>query len=328
MNEIRKPAAASSRPSRPKVAVVIPARNCVHLIDEQLTALAEQTFSGTYSVIVCDNGSSDGLRAHLGRHPLNERLSLEYVDASGVRGAAHARNVGANRAHADFLAFCDADDRVAPGWLAALVESGRSADIVGTGGELALDHRHGITGVTMPGQDGWTWLPFVCAGSFGVWREVWLTLGGMDATLTTAEDCDFSYRAQLRGFSIRLDPEPLFTYRMRATAPQNCRRGVAIGRGQVRIAARYHSSGHPPIRMRDLLADFCALAFVNPVTTWAHDRVSVWEWAGAAGHAIGKAIGMTELKALAAWSRGLDNARASRLRDFGRRHARRRTPGR
>src|SRR5215467_9801916 len=48
---------------------------------------------------------------------------MRIVEASDCRGAAHARNVGASAAEAKSLAFCDADDEVAVGWVAAMGES-------------------------------------------------------------------------------------------------------------------------------------------------------------------------------------------------------------
>lgn len=44
------------------------------------------------------------------------------IDASDKKGAAHARNVGASVTKGEALAFCDADDEVAPGWVAAMGE--------------------------------------------------------------------------------------------------------------------------------------------------------------------------------------------------------------
>ena len=39
------------------------------------------------------------------------------------KSAAFARNVGARFAKGECLAFCDADDEVAPGWVAAMAKA-------------------------------------------------------------------------------------------------------------------------------------------------------------------------------------------------------------
>ena len=101
------------------MSVVIPCLNAAATIGVQLEALAGQSWEGEWEVIVADNGSTDGSReiveSYRGRLP-----GLQLVDASDRRGQAHARNLGAAAATGDAFLFCDADDEVAPGWLAAL----------------------------------------------------------------------------------------------------------------------------------------------------------------------------------------------------------------
>ena len=104
----------------PAVSVVIPVLNGAATISQQLAALAGQTYRGPMEVLVADNGSTDAtvevVQALSGRLP-----GLRLVDASARVGTNHARNAGAAAAGGDLLAFCDADDVAAPGWLAGLV---------------------------------------------------------------------------------------------------------------------------------------------------------------------------------------------------------------
>src|SRR5436305_2382407 len=106
-------------PNPLKLSVVIPCLNAAATIAVQLEALAGQSWEGEWEVIVADNGSTDGSReiveSYRGRLP-----GLRLVDASDRRGQAHARNLGAAAATGDAFLFCDADDEVAPGWLAGL----------------------------------------------------------------------------------------------------------------------------------------------------------------------------------------------------------------
>src|SRR5262245_29795227 len=102
-----------------KLSVVVPCLNAEATLGAQLAALSRQSWPDGWEVIVADNGSTDRSReiveSYRGRLP---RLNL--VDASDRRGHAHARNLGAAAATGDALLFCDADDEVAPGWLAAM----------------------------------------------------------------------------------------------------------------------------------------------------------------------------------------------------------------
>lgn len=96
------------------VTVVIPAHNARTTIDEQLDALMRQTYDRPFEVLLCDNGSTDGTAAHVTTRPRCEAYELRVIDASAVPGASYARNLGAAVATGEFLAFCDADDKVSP----------------------------------------------------------------------------------------------------------------------------------------------------------------------------------------------------------------------
>jgi len=102
-----------------KLSVIIPCYNCAAVLPEQLLALSRNPPPGDWEVIVADNGSTDGVAQVIedfeGRIP-----ELKLVDASGIQGASHARNVGCEHASGDVFVFCDADDVVAPGWLTTM----------------------------------------------------------------------------------------------------------------------------------------------------------------------------------------------------------------
>ena len=101
------------------LSVIIPCFNAAETIGVQLDALAKQNWSEPWEVIISDNGSTDGSPAIAEGY--EDRLpSLRVVDSSDRRGAAHARNLGAQNATGTALIFCDADDEVADGWLAAI----------------------------------------------------------------------------------------------------------------------------------------------------------------------------------------------------------------
>src|SRR4051794_20497634 len=111
------------------VSVIVPVRNGAAVLGQQLAALERQGYRGRWEVVVADNGSSDGTAAVVAEW--TGRLPMRRVAADRRRGINVARNVGVNAANGDLLAFCDADDQVAPGWLEALVETARGADLVG-----------------------------------------------------------------------------------------------------------------------------------------------------------------------------------------------------
>jgi Glycosyl transferase family 2 len=93
--------AGARRGAPDRISVIVPARDPAATIGGQLAALAAQRYEGSWEVIVADNGSADATVADrwIGRIP-----GLRVVDASGRRGASHARNVGIAASRGDFLA--------------------------------------------------------------------------------------------------------------------------------------------------------------------------------------------------------------------------------
>ena len=121
--------ASSSHPAPRRISVVIPARDAAGTIAEQLAALAGQEYVGDWEVIVADNGSTDQTRGIV--EDWRARVpGLRVVDASARPGPSFARNRGAADATGDLLVFCDADDAVAPGWLAAVARAAVDFDVV------------------------------------------------------------------------------------------------------------------------------------------------------------------------------------------------------
>ncbi|WP_062111253.1 glycosyltransferase [Aureimonas sp. AU40] len=102
------------------VAVVIAVRNGLPFIREAVeSALAQGP--ALRQVLVVDDGSDDGTREAVAGMA-DERVRLLRNPG---RGVSSARNAGAARAEAEWLLFLDADDRLAPGALAALLDTAR-----------------------------------------------------------------------------------------------------------------------------------------------------------------------------------------------------------
>ncbi|SEW17369.1 glycosyltransferase [Natrinema salifodinae] len=95
------------------ISFVIPAQNEADYLRGTLSSLAALDTDYAYEVLVVDGGSTDGTRA----------IAREY-DATVVReggeSIAAARNLGADRATGEWLAFIDADTRVRANYLTEL----------------------------------------------------------------------------------------------------------------------------------------------------------------------------------------------------------------
>jgi glycosyltransferase involved in cell wall biosynthesis len=210
----------SAPDSLPNLTVVVPCLNEEATIGGQLSALAAQEWERPWEVIVVDNGSSDGSVGVV--ESFRERLrGLRVVDASEKRSQAHALNVGVREARGEAVAFCDADDEVAPGWVAELGEAllhhelvGCAADGVKLNEPWARDVR-----VLDPEEPARLWfpphLPFAGSGGLGVRRSVHERAGGFDEELPVLFDVDFCVRAQQLGADFFHAADALIHYRFR-----------------------------------------------------------------------------------------------------------------
>ncbi len=97
----------------------------------ELAALAGQDYDGDWELIVCDDGSRDGTLERVRQwRPRLPHARLVDRSAGNGRGPGGARNAAVRLARGEFLAFCDGDDVVTPGWLSAMARGARWGDIV------------------------------------------------------------------------------------------------------------------------------------------------------------------------------------------------------
>lgn len=96
----------------PKISIVVPLFNKAAFVSEALESVRAQTLAA-YEIIVVDDGSTDE-GAEIVRKLDCANLHLITQTNAGV---SVARNRGIEAARGDFVAFLDADDRYAPGFL-------------------------------------------------------------------------------------------------------------------------------------------------------------------------------------------------------------------
>ncbi|WP_430331724.1 glycosyltransferase [Rhodococcus sp. ACT016] len=280
------------------ISVVIAARDVHGIIDVQLNALAQQNYDGAFEVVVADNGSTDGLEKHVKTHPLRDRLQLSWVDASDTRGVSHARNVGVAASTGDFVAFCDADDRVHADWLRHLSSAAARFDAVAG----SLDGRplssaravawRPLSDVSTQPTSTNARLPWGGGGNMGVWREVFDRVGGWNTAYVYAlEDMEFSWRLQLRGYSLGWEPQAVVDYRLRDNLRSLCRQSFAYGRGEAQLYRDHRStcmSGRPVPYLVLLLV---LIVIRNPLLPTTLTRLPrgqwLWHVSGLAGRVAG-----------------------------------------
>lgn len=239
---------------RPDVSVVIPCRDVVGVVEQQLQAIAAQDFEGTAEVLLVDNGSVDHLARRVPVWAEEYGLALRRVDASATPGVSHARNVGLRSSSAPVVAICDADDIVSSRWLSAMIRGTRVHDAVGGPldiTELNDDVRRAWRGGPPRDRlpDKLSFLPYAVGANLAVRRSTALSIGGWDETyLAGGDDVDFCWRLQLAGHTLGFAPEALVHYRYRTDLRGTARQLRSYARCEAKLLRQYADSGARPYR--------------------------------------------------------------------------------
>jgi glycosyltransferase involved in cell wall biosynthesis len=267
-----------------RLSVVMPCLNAAATLPTQLDALASQSWEGDWEVIVADNGSTDRSReiveSYQGRIP-----NLRLVDASDRRGQAHARNVGAAVASGDALLFCDADDQVAPGWLAALGRSLAQHEFVACRYDNEALNPVWVRRTHLnPQKDGLTsydypaFLPHAGGGGLGVLKRVHEEVGGFDESMPALEDTDYCWRIQLAGHPLRFAPEAVVNIRHRHGLSSIFRQGMSYGRHNVLIYKKYLPQGMPRLGWTPGALRWAKLLLKTPLMLATREGRARWLW--------------------------------------------------
>jgi len=264
--------------SRPRLlSVVMPVRNAAATITSQLEALANQTFSGEWELVVADNGSTDATRAIVADWAA--RLpSLTVVDASMRAGPSFARNRAAEAARGDFLVFCDADDVVVPGWLEAMAGAATRHDVVTGPQKVDEINAPAVIAWRSPRATGLPrgrFLPFAPSCNLGVWAEVFRATGGFDEDYRASEDVEWSWRAQLASYTLGFEPEAVVHYRYRTSPRGVVRQAYRAGVASARLLRDYRRRGLQRRPGRRTLHDWAWLVVRLPYVV-NRDRRGVW----------------------------------------------------
>jgi glycosyltransferase involved in cell wall biosynthesis len=228
------------------ISVIVPVRNGMPWLDQQLQALAEQECHEPWEVLVTDNNSTDGSRS-VAQKWVDRCHMMRLVDASTAKGPGGTRNAGVAVAKGDLLAFCDADDVVHPGWLIAHLLALTEADLsAGVFDYWSLNGRPAPTPLAYappPAMTMFGFLPAAGSGNLGIRRSAFEELGGFAEDLMTGEDLDLSWRAQLLGHRLVVNSEAVLARRDQQGFRAVFRRYTAYGRSGPALFRRFRKEG-------------------------------------------------------------------------------------
>lgn len=282
-----------------QLSVIVPCYNAAATLAVQLEALGQQRWQAAWEIIVVDNGSTDDTAAVVQRY--RRRLpQLRLVAATARRGAAYARNVGAKASKAECLAFCDADDQVAPGWLAAIAEALQTADFVASRFEHRRLNAAGVLAYRRPHQvDGLIDHPFFPhAGGcgLGIKRRLHQQVGGFDESIRYLEDTDYCWRLQLAGVALQFVPKAVVHIRYRPTVAASFAQAQQWGECSVLLYRRFRPSGYPVFTACDGGREWVALGR----QLWqVRSRGQLGKWCRNLGWRLGRLRGAVKYRVFA-----------------------------
>ena len=172
------------------LCVVLPCHNVADTLAEQLEALTAERWRGSWTILVVDNRSTDGTAAVAMEY--RER-GVHLLAADEGSGVAYVRNAGAAAvASSRSVAFCDGDDVVQPGWVAALGDALEGHDLVSgvidtqrlNPSWLARSRPMADSG-EMPYFGG---TPFASGGNCGIRMSLYHRLAGFDESFSGLDD--------------------------------------------------------------------------------------------------------------------------------------------
>lgn len=121
----------------PELSVVVCTYNRADWLPAALSSLAEQTLDDNrYEVLVVDNNSTDTTE-EVATVFVNKYPNFRFLSEK-KQGLSHARNLGWQSAHGEFVAFMDDDARAEPNWCEGILHAFRNVDPqpVSVGGKI------------------------------------------------------------------------------------------------------------------------------------------------------------------------------------------------
>jgi cellulose synthase/poly-beta-1,6-N-acetylglucosamine synthase-like glycosyltransferase len=228
-------------PRYPRVSIIVCAYNAERTMEQCLASLAVLNYPD-YEVIVVNDGSRDRTLAIAENHGFCRIISQPN------RGLSAARNVGAEAATGEIVAYTDSDCVADPDWLNYLVAKMEASDLVACGGpnfpppEDAL-----VPAVVAVAPGGPTHVlindeiaEHIAGCNMAFRREVLLQLGGFDPIYRAAgDDVDICWRFQDAGYVIGFSPAAVVWHFRRNTIAAYCNQQRGYGKAEALVYAKH-----------------------------------------------------------------------------------------
>ena len=225
----------------PRVSVVVCAYNAERTIDRCLASLAALNYPD-YEVIVVNDGSRDRTLE------IAEGYGFCRIISQPNKGLSVARNVGAEAASGEIVAYTDSDCVTDPDWLNYLVGKMEASKLAACGGpNFPPPEDTLIPAVVAVAPGGPTHVlisdevaEHIAGCNMAFHREVMLRLGGFDPIYCAAgDDVDICWRFQDAGYVIGFSPAAVVWHFRRNTVSAYCNQQRGYGKAEALVYAKH-----------------------------------------------------------------------------------------
>jgi glycosyltransferase involved in cell wall biosynthesis len=255
-----------------KVSVIVPVRDEEDSIRELLDSLVAQTRPPD-EIVITDGGSVDATPQIIEDYK-NKGAPVHLIRA-GAALPGRGRNLAAEQARFEWLAFTDSGIRLEKNWLEALVtraSEDKSIDIVYGHLEPVTDtfftECAAIAYVPPPElQEDVVSRPRFIASSL-LRREAWAKVKGFPENLRSAEDLVFMDRLDKAGYRAVFEPRSRVFWRLRPTLKSTFKRFLVYSLNNIRAGLFNQWQARILFRYAVLLVILVAVLILDPRLFW------------------------------------------------------------
>ena len=228
-------------PRYPRVSVVVCAYNAERTMDQCLASLAVLNYPD-YEVILVNDGSRDRTLAIAESHGY-----CRIINQSN-HGLSVARNVGAEAATGEIVAYTDSDCVADPDWLSYLVAKMEGSNLAACGGpNFPPPEDSLIPAVVAVAPGGPTHVlisdevaEHIAGCNMAFRREALMRLGGFDPIYRAAgDDVDICWRFQDAGYVIGYSPAAVVWHFRRNTVAAYCNQQRGYGKAEALVYGKH-----------------------------------------------------------------------------------------
>ncbi len=228
-------------PRYPRISVVVCAYNAERTMEACLASLEALDYPD-YEVIVVNDGSKDRTLE------IAERFPFCRIISQPNKGLSVARNVGAEAATGEIVAYTDSDCVADPDWLTYLVARMETENLAACGGPNFPPPEDSLVPAAVavsPGGPTHVLLSdevaeHIAGCNMAFRREVLLALGGFDPIYRAAgDDVDICWRFQDAGHSIGFSPAAVVWHFRRNTVRAYINQQRGYGKAEALVYAKH-----------------------------------------------------------------------------------------